>query len=64
MKTTLPEYLHYCQFAKRWIVAETPKKCCNTYDCESCEYYEKRLLNRYIKRKLRKLEKDNLSRKI
>ena len=59
MKLSLPEILSYCRFAGRWIIAENPKKCSNDYDCENCEYYEKRKLSRYIIKKLRKLEKEN-----
>lgn len=58
----LSEFLFYCLYAKRWIISETPKKCCNYYHCESCEYYIKRPLNRYIKRKLLRLQQENISK--
>jgi len=50
----------FCKFAKRWMITETPKKCCNHYDCNNCEYYEKRVSNKYISSKLKKLEKENI----
>ena len=58
----LPKQLPYCSYAKRWIISETPKKCCNYYNCENCEYYQNRTLNRYIKRKLLQLQHENTTK--
>jgi len=64
MKTPLPESLYYCKYAGRWIIAENPKKCSNYYGCEDCEFHIKRPLNKYIIKKLRRLEKENEVQKI
>jgi len=59
MSHPLPEKLSFCKFTKRWIICEIPKKCCNECTCENCNYHEERPLNSYIKKKLRRLEKEN-----
>lgn len=59
MGKQLPENLSFCKYARTWIITETPKKCSNYYDCASCEHHEVRKLNKYITRKLRRLEKEN-----
>lgn len=65
MNSQLPETLGYCKYARRWIIYEYPQKCFkDCVDCENCEYYEKRSLNRYITRRLQKLAKENSSQKI
>ncbi len=60
MSKPLPETMRFCKYTNKWIITENPKKCATQdYDCDNCEHCEKRVLNKYIIKKLRKLEKEN-----
>jgi len=59
MCSDLPEKMSFCKCFKKWIICEIPKKCKQYISCEDCEFHEVRLLNDYIKKKLRKLRKEN-----